>query len=113
MVEILSKRSNSPRCWVSIFDFFCLPATYLPPATSPNPATVSVSFQQTRAEFKVLEEEHEAKNEEISTRGHTALADFMTGASDLKSPARMHTLATVMEESSPTSSTTSELLGYN
>lgn len=84
---------------------------YLTFSASPPPSSTPPSpfpFQQKRAEFQALQEEHDAQNAEVSTRGNNALADFMTGASDMKSPARMHTLATVMEESSPTSSTASE-----
>lgn len=60
-----------------------------------------VSIDQKRQELDALQEESEAKNQEISAQGRLALADFLLGTPELKSPsARMQTLATVMEEES-------------
>ncbi|CAN0287748.1 unnamed protein product, partial [Ectocarpus fasciculatus] len=63
-------------------------------------------IEQERAEFGALQEEHEAKNKEISARGRMALADFLLGTSDMTSPTSASgriggALPTVMEEGSP------------
>lgn len=62
------------------------------------------------AEVEALHlEQHETKSPEISVRGHMALDNFLTGTSDMRSPmggSRMYTLATVIEEGSPTESST-------